>query len=228
MPSPCRRRGVPRLGAETFRRRLTHSSPGCAATVESTSVCDWGTASEPDTPVVCIDGDGSFLMTIQELSVAVREELDITVAVLNNEYIGMRAAVAGRLLRGRRMGQDTDRFRDCRCRDGDGSHAGRHAVRNPHGGSRSSPDRRADTRRGQDRPGGATGKRVDARVVDLSSGNANHRLCVAATVRSPLARIETRFARVVLRLRVPNYDAPSQELPAHRRVPGTIQQWSLA
>ncbi|RBI61002.1 biosynthetic-type acetolactate synthase large subunit [halophilic archaeon] len=46
-------------------------------------------AADDDQEVVCFDGDGSFLMTVQELSVAVRESLDITVAVLNNEYIGM-------------------------------------------------------------------------------------------------------------------------------------------
>ena len=46
-------------------------------------------AAEDDQEVVCFEGDGSFLMTIQELSVAVREEMDITVAVLNNEYVGM-------------------------------------------------------------------------------------------------------------------------------------------
>ncbi|WP_290819042.1 biosynthetic-type acetolactate synthase large subunit [Halovivax sp.] len=46
-------------------------------------------AADDDQEVVCVDGDGSFLMTLQELSVAVRENLDITVAVLNNEYIGM-------------------------------------------------------------------------------------------------------------------------------------------
>ena len=43
----------------------------------------------PDREVVCFDGDGSFLMTSQELSVAVRENLDVTVIVLNNEAIGM-------------------------------------------------------------------------------------------------------------------------------------------
>lgn len=43
----------------------------------------------PDRDVVCFDGDGSLLMTIEELSVAVREGLDITVIVLNNEAIGM-------------------------------------------------------------------------------------------------------------------------------------------
>ncbi|SEH16057.1 acetolactate synthase, large subunit [Natronorubrum sediminis] len=46
-------------------------------------------AADDEQTVVCIDGDGSFLMTMQGLSVAVRENLDITVAVLNNEYIGM-------------------------------------------------------------------------------------------------------------------------------------------
>ncbi|USZ71738.1 biosynthetic-type acetolactate synthase large subunit [Natronosalvus halobius] len=46
-------------------------------------------AAEDDQEVVCFEGDGSFLMTIQELAVAVRENLNITVVVLNNEYIGM-------------------------------------------------------------------------------------------------------------------------------------------
>ena len=43
----------------------------------------------PDTEVVCIDGDGSFLMTLQELSTAVREELDFTLVIINNYYMGM-------------------------------------------------------------------------------------------------------------------------------------------
>ncbi|WP_122091030.1 biosynthetic-type acetolactate synthase large subunit [Halalkalicoccus subterraneus] len=43
----------------------------------------------PDRQVVCFEGDGSFLMTCQELAVAVRENLDITVAVLNNAAVGM-------------------------------------------------------------------------------------------------------------------------------------------
>ena len=46
-------------------------------------------AADDDQSVVCFDGDGSFLMTLQELAVAVREYLDITVIVLNNEYVGM-------------------------------------------------------------------------------------------------------------------------------------------
>ena len=46
-------------------------------------------AADDDQSVVCFDGDGSFLMTMQELSVAVREDMDLTVAVLNNAAIGM-------------------------------------------------------------------------------------------------------------------------------------------
>jgi acetolactate synthase-1/2/3 large subunit len=45
--------------------------------------------AEPEKEVVCFEGDGSFLMTCQELAVAVRENLDITVAVLNNAAVGM-------------------------------------------------------------------------------------------------------------------------------------------
>ncbi|MFW5929648.1 MAG: biosynthetic-type acetolactate synthase large subunit [Halobacteriota archaeon] len=43
----------------------------------------------PDQEVVCIDGDGSFLMTVQELTTAVNEELDFTHVVINNYYMGM-------------------------------------------------------------------------------------------------------------------------------------------
>jgi acetolactate synthase-1/2/3 large subunit len=46
-------------------------------------------AADDDQDVVCFDGDGSFLMTCQELSVAVRENLDVTIVVLNNAAIGM-------------------------------------------------------------------------------------------------------------------------------------------
>jgi acetolactate synthase-1/2/3 large subunit len=61
---------------------------------------------ESDREVVCFDGDGSFLMTIQELSVAVRENLDITVVVLNNEYIGMVRQWQDAFFEGRHMASD--------------------------------------------------------------------------------------------------------------------------
>jgi acetolactate synthase-1/2/3 large subunit len=60
-------------------------------------------AADNGEEVVCIDGDGSFLMTVQELSVAVREDLDITVAILNNEYIGMVRQWQDAFFEGRHM-----------------------------------------------------------------------------------------------------------------------------
>jgi len=60
----------------------------------------------PDREVVCFDGDGSFLMTMQELAVAVRENLDITVVVLNNEAIGMVRQWQDAFFEGRRMASE--------------------------------------------------------------------------------------------------------------------------
>jgi len=63
-------------------------------------------AADDDQSVVCFDGDGSFLMTIQELSVAVREELDITVVVLNNAAVGMVRQWQDAFFEGRRMASE--------------------------------------------------------------------------------------------------------------------------
>jgi len=63
-------------------------------------------AADDDQEVICIDGDGSFLMTMQELSVAVREQLDITIAILNNEYIGMVRQWQDAFFDGRRMASE--------------------------------------------------------------------------------------------------------------------------
>ncbi len=43
----------------------------------------------PDKKVICITGDGSFQMNIQELATAVNNRLDITIAIINNGYLGM-------------------------------------------------------------------------------------------------------------------------------------------
>jgi len=60
----------------------------------------------PDREVVCFDGDGSFLMTSQALSVAVRENLDVTVCVLNNEAVGMVRQWQDAFFEGRRMASE--------------------------------------------------------------------------------------------------------------------------
>jgi acetolactate synthase I/II/III large subunit len=46
-------------------------------------------AARPDATVICVDGDGCFQMTQQELATAVLEQLPIVVVILNNGYLGM-------------------------------------------------------------------------------------------------------------------------------------------
>jgi acetolactate synthase-1/2/3 large subunit len=46
-------------------------------------------AARPDATVVCVDGDGCFQMTCQELATAVLENLPIVVVLVNNGYLGM-------------------------------------------------------------------------------------------------------------------------------------------
>ena len=43
----------------------------------------------PDSIVWCIDGDGSFQMTIQELATIAQEQVAVKVAIINNGYLGM-------------------------------------------------------------------------------------------------------------------------------------------
>jgi acetolactate synthase-1/2/3 large subunit len=45
--------------------------------------------ARPGATTVCIDGDGSFQMTLQELATAVAEQLPIIVVILNNGRLGM-------------------------------------------------------------------------------------------------------------------------------------------
>ena len=41
--------------------------------------------ARPDRPVVAVEGDGSFLMTIQEVTCAVEHDVDVVYLVLNNQ-----------------------------------------------------------------------------------------------------------------------------------------------
>ncbi|HSW35516.1 MAG TPA: biosynthetic-type acetolactate synthase large subunit [Candidatus Limnocylindrales bacterium] len=45
--------------------------------------------ASPDRTVICVTGDGSFQMNIQELATAVCNKLDLTIAIINNGYLGM-------------------------------------------------------------------------------------------------------------------------------------------
>ncbi len=46
-------------------------------------------AARPDATVICIDGDGCFQMTCQELTTAALERLPIVVVIINNGWLGM-------------------------------------------------------------------------------------------------------------------------------------------
>ena len=46
-------------------------------------------AARPEATVVCVDGDGCFQMTAQELTTAAADDLPIVVVLVNNGYLGM-------------------------------------------------------------------------------------------------------------------------------------------
>ncbi len=43
----------------------------------------------PDTPVICVTGDGSFQMNLQEMATANTEDTPVVICLLNNEVLGM-------------------------------------------------------------------------------------------------------------------------------------------
>ncbi|CAH1419095.1 unnamed protein product [Lactuca virosa] len=45
--------------------------------------------AKPDAVVVDIDGDGSFMMNLQELATIRAENLPVKIMLLNNQYLGM-------------------------------------------------------------------------------------------------------------------------------------------
>ncbi len=45
--------------------------------------------AKPNRQVIDIDGDGSFLMNVQELATAVAEKIPAKVVIINNQYLGM-------------------------------------------------------------------------------------------------------------------------------------------
>src|ERR671929_2151622 len=63
-------------------------------------------ALHPERPVVCIAGDGDFLMTGQELATAVQEELAVVVLVVNNGMYGTIRMHQERRYPGRVVGTD--------------------------------------------------------------------------------------------------------------------------
>ncbi len=59
-------------------------------------------AARPEATVVCVDGDGCFQMTAQELTTAVVDDLPIVVVLVNNGYLGMVTQWQDMFFEGRR------------------------------------------------------------------------------------------------------------------------------
>jgi acetolactate synthase-1/2/3 large subunit len=63
-------------------------------------------AARPEAKVVCVDGDGCFQMTAQELTTAVLDELPVVVVLVNNGYLGMVQQWQDMFFEGRRSHVD--------------------------------------------------------------------------------------------------------------------------
>ncbi|MBY0237964.1 MAG: thiamine pyrophosphate-binding protein [Burkholderiaceae bacterium] len=94
----CRRMGERRLGGGDRAREMgkRQSAGGWLRLTTHFAPMGWaigaaiGTAAgNPSAPVVCITGDGSFLMSGQELSVAVAEQQCVIFVILNDRALGM-------------------------------------------------------------------------------------------------------------------------------------------
>src|SRR3954466_12740318 len=71
-----------------FRRHGTQLAPRSGSMGYGVPAAVAAKAVHPDRPVVCIAGDGDFLMTGQELATAVQEDLPIVVLVVDNGMYG--------------------------------------------------------------------------------------------------------------------------------------------
>lgn len=74
-----------------FIRPRTHISSGGLGTMGFGFPASLGAAHAVDegVPVICISGDGGFVMNAQELGVAAKHGLPLKVAIMNNNFLGM-------------------------------------------------------------------------------------------------------------------------------------------
>ena len=89
-----------------FRRFGTQLAPRSGAMGYGVPAAVAAKALHPDRPVVCLAGDGDFLMTGQELATAVQEALPIVVLVVNNGMYGTIRMHQERSYPGRVVGTD--------------------------------------------------------------------------------------------------------------------------
>jgi acetolactate synthase-1/2/3 large subunit len=74
---------------ETRRVRGFHTSSGLGSMAVSLPAALGAKLVEPQTPVVCLTGDGGFLMRAGDLETAVREDLPVIVIVFNDRKLNM-------------------------------------------------------------------------------------------------------------------------------------------
>jgi acetolactate synthase-1/2/3 large subunit len=89
-----------------FSRHPTQLAPRSGAMGYGVPAAVAAKALRPDVPVVCLAGDGDFLMTGQELATAVQEELPVVVLVVNNAMYGTIRMHQERRYPGRVVGTD--------------------------------------------------------------------------------------------------------------------------
>jgi acetolactate synthase-1/2/3 large subunit len=76
-----------RLGFEAPRRWITSGGLGTMGFGLPSAL--GAQAADPDATVVCVSGEGSFLMNVQELATATEEGLPVKVLLLDNASLGM-------------------------------------------------------------------------------------------------------------------------------------------
>jgi acetolactate synthase I/II/III large subunit len=89
-----------------FRRYRTQLAPCSGAMGYGIPAAIAAKVVHPDRSVVCVSGDGDFLMSGHELAAAVQEELPIVVLVVNNGMYGTIRMHQERLFPGRVIGTD--------------------------------------------------------------------------------------------------------------------------
>jgi acetolactate synthase-1/2/3 large subunit len=89
-----------------FRRYRTQLAPCSGAMGYGVPAAIAAKVVHPERTVVCVSGDGDFLMSGHELAAAVQEELPIVVLVVNNGMYGTIRMHQERLFPGRVMGTD--------------------------------------------------------------------------------------------------------------------------
>jgi acetolactate synthase-1/2/3 large subunit len=73
-----------------FNRPRTHITSGGLGTMGFGFPAAMGAKfARPNEMVVCVSGDGSFQMNMQELATAVENNMDLKIVLINNEHHGM-------------------------------------------------------------------------------------------------------------------------------------------